>query len=372
MAEVSNVYAIATNAITAAGIGTAPLWDAVTSGKTLVAEHNANEKYYASTIDEDSWEIIKKEIDKPDISPFEQLCIFSAKQVLSKVDLHLDETAIVLSSTKGNIELLNKEPDSRVMLSSSASVIARELNVNSKPIVVAHACISGAVALQYGERLIKSGRYKHVIVIGCDRFTPFVLNGFQSFQAIADAPCRPFDEARKGINLGEAVATIVLSSERNSDDGVALVSGATSNDANHISGPSRTGEELADAINRAINSAGISAEQINMISAHGTATPYNDEMEAKAINIAGTGAKPIHSLKSFVGHTLGAAGVLESVMIIESFKHQKLIPSVGYDTHGVSVPLNITTHASPASITYVLKTASGFGGCNAALVWGRP
>ena len=372
MAEVIKTYAVASNAITAAGVEVADLWQAVKHGRALVEGSKNGDAYFASTINEASWDVINSHTKQlSGISPFEQLCIFSAKQVLKKVPVNLQETAVVLSTTKGNIEWLNKEDNNRIGLSNSANIIANHLGIDNKPVVIAHACVSGAVALHYGDRLIKTGRYKNVLVIGCDRFTPFVLNGFQSFQAIADRPCRPFDEARNGINLGEAVATILLSAEKNSDNDIELLSGATSNDANHISGPSRTGKELADAIKRAFSDAHISSEQIDMISAHGTATPYNDEMEAKAINLAGLGSKPIHSLKSFVGHTLGAAGVLESVMILESMKQQELIPSLNYTEHGVTVPLNVTKEMSSENINYVLKTASGFGGCNAALVWGK-
>jgi 3-oxoacyl-[acyl-carrier-protein] synthase-1 len=151
-----------------------------------------------------------------------------------------------------------------------------------------------------------------------------------------------------------------------------MMSGATSNDANHISGPSRTGEELSVAIKRALAEAGLQSADINMVSAHGTATPYNDEMEAKALHLSGLSNAPLHSMKSYTGHTLGAAGVLESAMIIKAMQEQQLIPSAGYEEHGVSVPVNVTTAMQPATINYVLKTASGFGGSNAAIVWGRP
>jgi 3-oxoacyl-[acyl-carrier-protein] synthase I len=218
-------------------------------------------------------------------------------------------------------------------------------------------------------RLLQAGKYKHVIITGCDRFTRFVLKGFQSFQAVSDAPCKPFDKERKGITLGEASATIILSVDAQQPQLAQLLAGATSNDANHISGPSRTGEELALAIERALKGANCTANDIDLLSAHGTATLYNDEMEAKAFNISGLGDTPVHSLKGYIGHTLGTAGVLESALVIEALQRQQLIPSAGYEHSGVSMPLNITTQMQPASVRYALKTASGFGGCNAAIVW---
>ncbi len=359
------VYAIATDITSSLGSGAAAHWDAIASGKTGISQH-ADENgvsYFASKLKEAP---ALKEDDS--YTSFERLCISSATTALSALHIDLDKTALVLSTTKGNIEQLNQQPDSTTLLISSAKVIAKALGVTTKPLVVSHACISGSVALLYAQRLLSSGRYNHAIVLGCDSFTPFVLKGFQSFQAIADGPCRPFDADRTGINLGEAAATVILSIDSN--NAIAeLPGGATSNDANHISGPSRTGEELSDAINRAMLDAGVQAADIDMISAHGTATAYNDEMEAKAINLSGLSAVPLHSMKSYTGHTLGAAGVLESAMVLESIKRQKLIPSAGYEKHGVTVPVNVTTEMIQADIQCVLKTASGFGGSNAAIIW---
>src|SRR5690606_37788471 len=176
--------------------------------------------------------------------------------------------------------------------------------IANKPVVISHACISGVVALNYALRLLKAGKYKNAIITGADCFTKFVLTGFQSFQAIADKPCRPFDKNRTGINLGEAASTILLSTEMKHEPLAMLLSGAVSNDANHISGPSRTGAELAMTIERSLLEANIKADNVDMVSAHGTATAYNDEMEAKAFAITNLTNTPLHSFKSYIGHTL--------------------------------------------------------------------
>jgi 3-oxoacyl-[acyl-carrier-protein] synthase-1 len=181
--------------------------------------------------------------------------------------------------------------------------------------------------------------------------------------------CRPFDNDRKGINLGEAAATIVLSADCALPPIAQLVGGATTNDANHISGPSRTGAELALAIERTLQQASVSPNDIGMISTHGTATIYNDEMEANAFTLLGLQGVPTHSLKAYTGHTLGAAGVLECAIGLAFMQKQLLLPSLGYTTCGTTHPLNITTASESASIDYLLKTSSGFGGCNASLLW---
>ncbi|WP_325096500.1 hypothetical protein [Chryseobacterium indologenes] len=140
------------------------------------------------------------------------------------------------------------------------------------------------------------------------------------------------------------------------------------NDANHISGPSRTGDGLYASIKNAMTEAQVRAEHLDFISAHGTATLYNDEMEAIAFNRMELQNVPLNSMKGFYGHCLGASGLLESIISMESAMHNMLLPSKNFEETGVSQSLNIIQANLPASIRYILKTASGFGGCNAAIV----
>jgi 3-oxoacyl-[acyl-carrier-protein] synthase I len=209
------------------------------------------------------------------------------------------------------------------------------------------------------------------VVVGADLITRFILSGFQSFQAVSPGSCRPFDRARDGINLGEGAATIILSSNRKYDQGIRVLGGSVSNDANHLSAPSRTGEELCRAIGRTIQEAGLSRQDIDFISAHGTATIYNDEMEAKAIDMAGFSSTPLNSLKGYFGHTLGAAGLIESVVSMQSLRQDLVLPTFGFKELGVTKPLNVCTGLLSLPLKICLKTASGFGGCNAALALGK-
>jgi 3-oxoacyl-[acyl-carrier-protein] synthase-1 len=206
--------------------------------------------------------------------------------------------------------------------------------------------------------------------VGADVISKFVLSGFQSFQAISTGHCKPFDINRTGINSGEGAATIVLSSLPQGA-AIKITGGSVSNDANHISGPSRTGQELCIAINKAISDADLSEKDINYISAHGTATLYNDEMEALALNLANLQSVPVNSLKGYYGHTLGAAGLIESVVAVHSMKEDIVLPSIGFSEMGVSKPINISTGLQKLSLTHCLKTASGFGGCNAAIIFSK-
>jgi 3-oxoacyl-[acyl-carrier-protein] synthase-1 len=311
-----------------------------------------------------------------ELTPFEQIVFLSAKDAVQNARLDPSQsqskTGFILSSTKGNIQLIENIPEGmiseeKISLNNSASLIAKKLGIKNEPLVVSHACISGLLAMITGMRLIQSGVYDQVIVSGADLITSFIFSGFRSFQALSPKPCRPFDASRDGISLGEAAATVILSANKNPGD-VILAGGSVSNDANHISGPSRTGEELWLAIDRAMTQAGVGAEEIDFISAHGTATRYNDDMEAKAIHLAGLERVPVNSFKAYYGHTLGAAGILESILTIHSMKENILVPTLGYSEPGTEKSVNIIKELIPATLKKSLKTASGFGGCNAAIV----
>ncbi|MEZ5015893.1 MAG: beta-ketoacyl synthase N-terminal-like domain-containing protein [Flavipsychrobacter sp.] len=372
------VYAIASDIISPMGFGVEEHWQAMLNKELGIKEHHDDSfsagSFWGSRFDTQQRNRIETATNNfSEISFFEQLVILSAQRATQDNEelLTSEDTLFVLSTTKGNIDWLEQKDDSRTLFSASTDVISKILGLKNKPVVISHACISGAVAQMYALRAIQNGRYKHAVIVGCDVFSKFVLNGFQSFQAVAEAPCKPFDANRKGINLGEAAATVVLSAEAVDKPIAILVSGATSNDANHISGPSRTGEELAMAIKRTLDAGSVSGAEVNMISAHGTATPYNDEMEAKAFGLSDVDKAAVHSFKGYTGHTLGAAGVLECAMLLKAIQEQTLIPSAGFEQIGVPVDLQVTTAPTKATINHVLKTASGFGGCNAALLWSK-
>lgn len=310
---------------------------------------------------------------------FEKLCILSISDALSNagIDGTEEDTIFILSTTKGNIELVESELSiplkERVSLERTAELIASHFHAANKPIVVSNACISGVLAIIMAKRLLESGKYQNAIVTGADVLSKFVVSGFQSLMAMSDEPCRPFDQDRKGINLGEGAATVVMTTNKIlTDHHSILVQGeGLTNDANHISGPSRTGQELADAVNKAMAKSHIKAADLSFVSSHGTATVYNDEMESKAFDIAGLNEVPLHSLKGYFGHTLGAAGVIESIMTIQSLRNKCVLPSANFKSLGVPKSLNINVKLTDSDKSHALKTASGFGGCNAALVYSR-
>jgi 3-oxoacyl-[acyl-carrier-protein] synthase I len=304
------------------------------------------------------------------LTRFEQMCVNAISGITAKHFLP-GKTLLILSTTKGNIDLLKSNPSHpRIHLHAAARHVASKCGL-SEVLIVSNACISGVMAITVANRYLQHGVYDHAIVVGADELTSFVVSGFQSLGALSSEPCRPFDKDRNGINLGEAAAAVLLTvrPESFSTKPVLKVLGSgLTNDANHISGPSRTGEELALAIDNALVESNLEPSAIDFISAHGTATLYNDEMEAKAFTLARLQKTPLNSLKGFYGHTLGAAGVLEIIIGVHSLKNNMLVPSLGFSENGVSQNLNVITNSTSGQFQTLLKTASGFGGCNAAIV----
>lgn len=289
-------------------------------------------------------------------------------------DLYGANSLLVISSTKGNIDLLEEGkknfPDpGRIYLWKMADVICSFFGFVNRPVVISNACISGVLALSTAARMIDAGLYDHVVVAGGDLLSEFVISGFLSFQALGPEPCKPFDIARNGLSLGEGCGTLVLSSKLKKPTVVTISGSAVTNDANHISGPSRTGEELAMAIGNALKEAGVNPGEVSFVSAHGTATLYNDEMESKSLEFACLEHTPVNSFKGYWGHTLGAAGVIESIATICSMESNLLFRSAGFNEIGVSVPLNVIHENIHTPVQNCLKIASGFGGCNAAIVY---
>jgi len=374
------VYVVADNIVGPLGSTTRENFDQVLSGNSGIAQHHnaayAAAPFYGAITAQKQLDAFTAHINVKGYTRFEKLLTASVQSALQQTAVTLTDarTGFIISTTKGNIELLEQQPEGAVppvedmQLFTTAKKIAAHFNAANEPLVISSACISGLVAILTGKRLIRSGRYDHVVVTGGDVLTRFVLSGFQSFQAVSAVPCRPFDANRTGVTLGEGAATVILSREKGNAS-FSLGAGAISNDANHISGPSRTGEELAAAIQLALKGSGLTAADIGFVSAHGTATLYNDEMEAKALHHAGLANVPVNSLKGNYGHTLGAAGLVEAIISMHAMKAGVVLPTKGFEVPGVSMPVNVHNTLLQKTSRHFLKTVSGFGGCNAAMVF---
>ena len=354
-------YIIADNIISPLGETSEDNYLSVKSGRSGIRAYepgtcNIPEGFYASLLFED----------------FETLVLKSAQKAIGNVQLELKgkRTAFILSSTKGNIE-------ENISLADSAQRIASQLGIDSKPIVVCNACISGLSALILGNRLIDSGLYDAAIVCGCDTPRQFILSGFQSLKALSPEPCRPFDMERMGLNLGEAAATLILSKNPIQGNSWRMGDGFIRNDAFHISTPSKTADGLYLSLQRTLESfrkeVSSTCKQIDMkehlafINAHGTATLFNDQMESVAIGRAGLSDLPANAYKSFWGHTMGAAGILETIISMKAIDDDTILGTKGFSELGVSGKMNICAENRPTDKKGFIKMLSGFGGCNATI-----
>ena len=361
-------YIIADNIISPLGETSEENYLSVKSGRSGIRAYepgtcNIPEGFYASLLFED----------------FETLALRSAQKAIAnaqkdigneRLELKGKRTAFILSSTKGNIE-------ENISLADSAQRIATQLGIDSKPIVVCNACISGLSALILGNRLIDSDLYDAAIVCGCDTPRQFILSGFQSLKALSPEPCRPFDMERMGLNLGEAAATLILSKNPIQGNSWRMGDGFIRNDAFHISTPSKTADGLYLSLQRTLESftkeISSTCKQIDMkehlafINAHGTATLFNDQMESVAIGRAGLSELPANAYKSFWGHTMGAAGILETIISMKAIDDDTILGTRGFSELGVSGKMNICAENRQTDKKGFIKMLSGFGGCNATI-----
>lgn len=304
-------------------------------------------------------------------------------------------TGIVVATAKGNISALEgrcgsgpfiPEDDDKVLFSSMARCISEFSGVRESDIrIISNACISGVSAIVAARRMLLVGDYDMVIVVGADTQNRFITSGFASFKSLSPELCRPYDESRCGLNLGEAAGAMALTSMPvmwscglDGESGyVTIDGGAVSDDANHISGPSRTGDGLFFSMRNAMKEAGVNAAGIDLLQMHGTATAYNDEMESKAACLVGVQDVPVQSLKPYFGHTMGASGVIETIIAAAEIQEGIIAGTKGYEKSGVRLNVSASNRvitrnlvmSSPAGkINRCLKTASGFGGTNAAVL----
>ena len=308
------IYCIGHSIISPLGEGTQANIEAVRAGKSGLQVHRSR---FA-----DVEPLCASLFDTP--QAFVPLCIRSIDLALNGLDPSSKDVIFILSTTKGD----------QLDLITPAQSIARHYGNPNPPIVVSNACTSGVCAQITAKRLLEAGIYRHAIIVGCDLQTRFIVSGFQAFKALSPEPCKPFSPERNGLNLGEAVATILYTSEPHT--GWRLEAGSIHNDANHLSAPSRTGEGLYLCLQDILKD--IDPTTVDLIGGHGTATPYNDDMEKTAIERVGLANIPVSLLKPYFGHTMGAAGILETIIGMEMLQHGTFI-----------------------------KMLSGFGGVNAAI-----
>lgn len=369
----------ADNIVSPLGLTTASNIDALLGGHSELRVHSGAfglpEDFCGSLFDRERLEPLFAEAIGPSVSEYtflEQACIYSVSKAIENTDTDpgAGDVLFVVSTTKGNVDRLETDRmDPRAYLSHTAGIVSRHFGNPNEPLVVSNACISGVCAQIAAIRELLSGKYRVAVVVGCDVLSKFIVSGFQSFKALSPERCKPYDSSRRGLNLGEAAGTLVLerTDGEEGSDAWQFVSGSIHNDANHISGPSRTGEGsyrvLVDLLGK------VNTADLAFVNAHGTATAYNDEMESIAIHRAGLDEVPANGLKGVYGHTLGAAGVIETILSMGAVDRGIILPTVGFAEQGTSYKLNIASETRPTEKRTFIKILSGFGGSNAGIAY---
>ena len=353
------IILLADNIISPLGDSTKTNLEAVLRGESCLRRHTSVHGESLPELFVGS--LFEKLPEREGFTPFEALCIAAAEPAIreAQTDVTASDCVFILSTTKGNIW---SSP------ADSARKIAAFFGNRTTPVVASTACTSGVTAQLMAYRLLAAGTYRTAVIIGCDVQNRFIVSGFQSFKALSPEPCRPFDADRQGLNAGEAAAAMVLQAEDSSGlRGWMLLGGSIHNDANHISGPSRTAEGSLRCLNDTLELLGDTA--LACVSVHGTGTNYNDEMEAIALHRAGLEDTPVTGLKGYYGHAMGAAGLLETILTIHALNRGLVLPTRGFSHQGTTYPVNLSPAARTTDKQAFIKLLSGFGGVNAAVAW---
>lgn len=371
------IIKIADNIVSPLGLTTDENFGAVLNGKSMLVKHDGDyglpEAFCGSLFDRNALSrIFETELgDTSGMSFLEQASIYSVQKAISSCNLSVSEQNVVfvISTTKGNVEYLgNNRMDRRCYLSETAKKITEYFGNVNPPIVVSNACISGVCAQIAAVRELLSSDYKYAVVIGCDVLSKFIISGFQSFKALSGDRCKPYDKNRMGLNLGEAVGTMILErTQRVNPDAWHYRSSSIHNDANHISGPSRTGEGAYRVLSDLLKA--VNKDDLAFVNAHGTATAYNDEMESIAIHRAGLEEVPVNGLKGTYGHTLGAAGIIETILSMKAVDKGVILPTIGFEEHGTTYKLSLSAKPGITDKKTFIKILSGFGGSNAGIAY---
>lgn len=373
----STVTITACAAVTALGDGLAPLERALADNATALRScarfaGNNYQTDVVSAVPDALWD----ELRRDDPARADAPAFLLAHRVIRQLRPHATgRVGLVLSTTKADITALERlhagQPCSdaarrHLLPGQLAADLAAANNMRGPVRCISVACVSGLLAIQTAAEMLQRAEADAVIVAGVDLLSHFVLAGFTALKSLDPDGCRPFDKDRTGLSLGEGAAAVLL--VRGS--GMTVAGWGSSNDANHLTGPSRDGSGLVLAINRALQRAAVATGGIDYLHAHGTGTLYNDNMESLALRtVFGKNVPPCSSSKGIFGHTLGAAGVLETILCLLAARSNTLPGTPRLLERDPVAPQSMLLRPQPATrLRCMLKINSGFGGANAALV----
>ena len=334
--------------------------------------------------------------DRKDLTRTALLGMIAAREAIRSAgieDISECRTGLVSATTVGGMdrsenfykEFLSNPKKGRLIdivnhdCGDSTERIAEFTGIRDYMTTISTACSSSANSIMFGAQLIKAGFLDRVVAGGTDSVTKFTLNGFNTLMILDKNPCRPFDENRQGLTLGEGAAFVVLESEasvqRRQKTILATLSGyGNANDAYHQTASSPEGTGAFLAMQKALQLSGLSPEEIDYVNVHGTGTQNNDLSEGIALqNIFAGKVPPFGSTKSYTGHTLGAAGAVEAVISVLSIRHGVLFPNLRFGTPMKELNLTpVTKVMKGIEVRNVLSNSFGFGGNNSTLILSRP
>lgn len=373
MAEVETVV-VAQDLVSPYGSGVLACWEGLISGRTAIRPF---ERFSMKSLRSDKAAFVAGLDPNGDESLVMQL----VRPLIERNARAIPPDALLmLATTNGEIDILeravlNGTPDADGSRAECLTQkVERLCGLDEPGMVVCAACASSSAAVAQGAAMIRGGDRDCVLVVACDNVSEFVAAGFSSLMALDKDMARPFDQNRKGLSLGEAAAFMLLMSDarasREDRPVLARISGwGLTSDANHITGPSRDGSGLALALQRALRSANVSADEVGSICAHGTGTEYNDSMEMKAFkSVFQRSPLPTYSLKGGIGHTMGTAGLVDIIVAIETLREKTVPPTVNLQEVDEEAAGWASPKPSACDSSVTVSTNSGFGGINCAVV----
>ena len=366
---------VSSDMITAYGHGVDVCWNGIMEGRTAVSSFG---RFNTAAFQSDYALIEGLKYHGRDSLVMQML-----RSLFNKASSIPKDAALLLATTKGEIDILEKSllkgmgDPAKCNLNNLLKKVRRLTGIKDRGTIISAACASSTTAVARAAEMIRSGNSDCVLAVACDSITEFVFSGFSSLMALDRSPAKPFDKNRMGLSLGEAAAfALIMSGSRAKKEKrkiIGEISGwGLSDDANHMTGPSRAGGGLALAIKKAMKTAGINGNDIGFISAHGTGTAYNDAMELRAFKKVFSGTKPLYSIKGGAGHTMGAAGLVELIVALRALKEKAVPPTVNLknvddDARGWAS----RRKRKLCDNKKALIVNAGFSGINAALILAR-
>jgi 3-oxoacyl-[acyl-carrier-protein] synthase II len=372
-ADIKTVHVTEVRVITSLGDSLEATWDAAMKGKRGMGpigrfSAEAYEGQIAALINDLVWTSERSIIDE------------LLNRLLSGKQSIPSDTALITATTKLGIDNLERRRRGEsvrvrdILPSSMPEMVSTKLGISKRGFNISASCTSSTIAIAEASAMIATGMTEAVLICCADVITEFIFSGFSALKIVSPSPCRPFDRDRNGITLGDGAAMLLLMSEdrakKERRPSLAVVRGwGVANDAFHITSPVKDGSGLVAAISKAIRRAGLTADDIPAISAHGTGTTYNDLMELKAFNqVFGERKMPAYSIKGSIGHTLGAAGGIEVALATKALEEQIIPPTVGFENPEEGAEGLISSKPASFKGNYMLTSNSGFGGINATII----